>query len=300
MKKIFLSALLLPFSLNALDVPQTSRDDRRITFAKYNANDVVRINANTGYVSVIEFAKEERVLNMATGFSEGWDLVEKGNLLFITPKAVITKYSHTTDEGGEEQTIKTEEMIINPNQNEWRTNLIVTTNLSMYVFELNLNEKSNIFKLSFVYPQKELDKLEKISKALEEKANEEQIQVALNRTSTPRNWDFYQKVMPGSESIKPNYAYDDGVFTYLGFDNTKTFPSVFGLENGKEEILNIHVKKDGDYDVVVIQKILPQIVLRSGDKVIGIINRGYAKNPLSKTRQTSNDEQVERVLKDAK
>ena len=300
MKKIFLCTFLLPFCLNALDIPQSSRDDRRITFAKYNANDVVRINANTGYVSVIEFAKEERVLNMATGFSEGWDLVEKGNLLFITPKAVITKYSHTTDEGGEEQTIKTEEMIINPNQNEWRTNLIVTTNLSMYVFELNLNEKSNIFKLSFVYPQKELDRLQKISKALEEKANEEQIQVALNRTSTPRNWDFYQKVMPGSESIKPNYAYDDGVFTYLGFDNTKTFPSVFGLENGKEEILNIHVKKDGDYDVVVIQKILPQIVLRSGDKVIGIINKGYAKNPLPKTRQTSNDEQVERVLKDAK
>lgn len=300
MKKIFLSAVIFAFSLNALDIPQSSRDDRRITFAKYNANNVVRINANTGYVSVIEFAKEERVVNMATGFSEGWDLVEKGNLLFITPKAVVTKYSRTSENENGEQIANTEEVIVTPNQNEWKTNLIVSTNLSMYVFELNLDEKSNVFKLSFVYPQKELDKLEAMSKVLQKRADEEQIQTALNRTIVPRNWDFYQKVTPGSESIKPNYAYDDGVFTYLGFDNTKTFPSVFGLENGKEEILNIHVKKDGDYDVVVIQKILPQIVLRSGDKVIGIINRGYAKNPLERTRQTSNDEQVERALKNAK
>ena len=60
-------------------------------------------------------------------------------------------------------------------------------------------------------------------------------------------------------------------------------------ENGKESILNTHIKKDGNYEVLVIQKTTKQILLRSGDKVVGIFNRGYAKNPLRKTRETSNE-----------
>lgn len=108
------------------------------------------------------------------------------------------------------------------------------------------------------------------------------------------------KVNKGSEDITPNFAYDDGVFTYLGFDNTKTFPAVFAYELGKESILNTHIKKDGNYDVLVIHKITKQILLRSGDKVVGIFNRGYSKNPLEKTPQTSNDKEVERVITNEK
>ena len=45
---------------------------------------------------------------------------------------------------------------------------------------------------------------------------------------------------------------------------------------------------------------MPQIVLRSGSKVVGIVNKGYAKNPVEKTQETSNDEMVERILQNAK
>ena len=76
--------------------------------------------------------------------------------------------------------------------------------------------------------------------------------------------------------------------------------SVFAYELGKESILNTHIKKDGNYDVLVIHKTLPKILLRSGNKVVGIFNRGYAKNPRNSTPQTSNDEEVERVLLDEK
>ena len=94
---------------------------------------------------------------------------------------------------------------------------------------------------------------------MEQKSEEAIVDAALNRVSVPRNWDFYMSVMSNSDSITPNYAYDDGVFTYLGFDNTKTFPSVFGYDDKQEHILNTHIKKDGNYDVLVIQKIMPQI-----------------------------------------
>lgn len=279
---------LLPVLALSIEIPQSSQYDKRIAFAKYNADNVVKINAKAGYVSVIEFAKEEIILNMAIGFIDGWELSDKGNLLFVTPKAV---------EVAAEQENQDSKVTIEPNPAEWKTNLIVSTNLSMYVFELNIDNEKNVFKLSFFYPQKEIDRLNKIKTIIEEEAKNDNIETALNRVSVPKNWDFYQKVMPGSDDIKPNFAYDDGTFTYLGFDNTKTFPSAFELIGNKEEVLNTHIKKDGDYDVLVIHKIAAKIVLRSGDKVVGVLNKSYAKNPPKKTRQTSNDEAVERVLK---
>ena len=258
---------------------------------------MINIIIKNGYVSVIEFGKDERIINTATGFSEGWELTDKGNLLFVKPKAYTTKYIHSENP---EEGNAVSEIIIDPNPSQWRTNLIVTTNVNMYVFELVLNSKEKVYKLSFTYPQKELENIQKLQDELKKQIEEDRLDTSLNRVSTPRNWDFYMKVNKESESITPNFAYDDGVFTYLGFDNTKTFPAVFAYELGKESILNTHIKKDGNYDVLVIHKTLPKILLRSGNKVVGIFNRGYAKNPRNSTPQTSNDEEVERVLLDEK
>lgn len=293
---LFITAL----EIFALEIPKGSSLDRRITSAPYDVNNVIRLNAKVGFVSVIEFAKEENIVNMATGFSEGWDLTAKGNLLFVTPKSLVTKVTEIeTNEKGETREVE-KDRTITPNQFEWKTNLVVSTNLSMYVFELNLNGDSNVFKISFIYPDREVAKLDRLVKQMKQKSEEAIVDAALNRVSVPRNWDFYMSVMSNSDSITPNYAYDDGVFTYLGFDNTKTFPSVFGYDDKQEHILNTHIKKDGNYDVLVIHKIMPQIVLRSGSKVVGIVNKGYAKNPVEKTQETSNDEMVERILQNAK
>lgn len=286
MKKIILISLFLNTFIWALSIPKTSIFDKRIAYAVYNANDVFQVNAKNGYVSVLEFGLDERIINTATGFAQGWDLIEKDNLLFIKPKAYKTQLvQQDSNNIGENQT--SQEFVVDPNPNDWKTNLIVITNLNTYVFDLKLVTKNSntTYKLSFSYPQKEL----KTAKEFLEAQEQENIRADLNKNTIPRNWDFYMKVNKGSEDISPNFAYDDGVFTYLGFDNTKTFPAVFMYENGKESILNTHIKKDGNYDVLVIQKIAKQILLRSGDKVVGIFNRGYAKNPLRKTRETSNE-----------
>lgn len=286
MKKIILINLLLCSFIWALNIPKTSTFDKRIAYAIYNANDVFQINAKNGYVSVLEFGTDERIINTATGFAEGWDLIEKDNLLFIKPKAYKTQLVQQENNNiGENQA--SQEFVLDPNPHDWKTNLIVITNLNTYVFDLKLVNQNNnaTYKLSFSYPKKDLEATKKFLEAQEQ----EKIRTDLNKNTIPRNWDFYMKVNKGSEDISPNFAYDDGVFTYLGFDNTKTFPAVFMYDNGKESILNTHIKKDGNYEVLVIQKITKQILLRSGDKVVGIFNRGYAKNPLDKTRETSNE-----------
>ena len=105
-------------------------------------------------------------------------------------------------------------------------------------------------------------------------------------------------VNKGSDTIAPDFVYDDGVFTYIGFNSTKTIPSIFLFdEANKESILNTHLKKDGNYDVLVVHKIAQKLLLRSGDKLVGIMNNSYGKNPLSKTYDTTK-QNIEREILD--
>lgn len=54
-----------------LTMPEPSAFDKKITFAVFNPNDVLQITAANGYVTVIEFARNEHIINVATGFSDG-------------------------------------------------------------------------------------------------------------------------------------------------------------------------------------------------------------------------------------
>ena len=158
--------------------------------------------------------------------------------------------------------------------------VIIHIILLLHVFDLILANHEVYYKVSFSYPDNEAKAIEqKIAK--EELAKEERfVDKELNKTTIPRNWDYYMNINKDSENITPNFAYDDGLFTYLGFDSTKTIPSVFKYENEKESILNTHVKKDGVYDVLVIHKTTKMIVLRSGNKIVGILNGSFGVNPL--------------------
>lgn len=286
MRKILILCILFTQCF-CLSVPESSSYDKRITYAVFNPNDVFQITAANGYVSVIEFAKNERIVNISTGFSDGWEITDRENLLFIKPKAYKTSGASS-------------EVILDPDPTSWKTNLIVTTNLNFYTFELVLNPKKKVYKMSFTYPELDKESISQAEAKLKKEIDDKKISESLNRNSIPRNWDFYMKINKDSEDIAPNFAYDDGVFTYLGFDNTKTFPSVFSYENGQESILNTHIKYENNYTVLVIHKIAKQILLRSGDKLVGIFNRGYGKNPLNRTVQTSNDDEVIRELKNGK
>ncbi|EAJ9203943.1 P-type conjugative transfer protein VirB9, partial [Campylobacter jejuni] len=159
MKNITLAILSFLFLAPAfaLNIPKTSSFDKRIAYAVYNANDVFQINAKNGYVSVLEFGIDERIINTATGFAEGWDLIEKDNLLFIKPKAYKTQLVQQDNNMGESQV--SQEFVLDPNPKDWKTNLIVITNLNTYVFDLKLVNQNNntTYKLSFSYPKKDLE-----------------------------------------------------------------------------------------------------------------------------------------------
>jgi len=286
------------FTINvlfAIDIPKSTLFDKRVVYTNFNKDDVFQIFAKNGYTTVIQFAEDERILDMASGFSSGWDIQDRRNFVFIKPKSYESNFA--IDELGETVNKK---MIIDPNPNDWKTNLIVLTNKREYVFNLDLNtDKNSYFKFTFKYPQEELNKKQQQEKLKKEIIQKDEIREELNKTTIPRNWDYYMNQNKYSENISPTFAYDDGQFTYLGFNSIKDIPSVFLYENDKESILNTHIKKDGNYDVLVIQKTAKQFVLRSGDRIVGIWNKSFGINP-KEVQQTTISKDVQRELVDGK
>jgi type IV secretion system protein VirB9 len=292
MKKLILLSLITVSTLFAIEVPKPTLFDSRVVYADFNKDDVFQIYGKNGYTTVIQFSDDERVLDMATGFSTGWDIEDRRNFIFIKPKSYESQFA--VDEFGETVNKKS---IIEPNSKDWRTNLVVLTNKKEYIFNLDLNvEKNSHFKFTFKYPLDEAKKEDLKIALLKKEAEKEEINTELNRNAVPRNWDYYMNVNPESENITPTFAYDDGQFTYLGFDSTKDIPSVFLFENDKESILNSHIKKDGNYDVIVIQKTAKQIILRSGKRIVGIWNKSFGVNPLEEQKTTNSPNLKKEVI----
>lgn len=131
----------------------------------------------------------------------------------------------------------------------------------------------------------------------EQKQQQADIQQALNAAQTPRNWDYLK--YPGSNStrIVPDFAYDDGRFTFVGFSPAKSIPSLTKELNGQEHVVNSSVRRKGNFTVLVIQEVTPRLVLRSGRAVVGLENRGFGRVQVADGATVS--PQVERVEKTA-
>ncbi|MBN6059383.1 P-type conjugative transfer protein VirB9 [Aggregatibacter actinomycetemcomitans] len=271
MQKI-ISLLCVALSLNAFAAsnPMKSRFDDRIQSQVYNALDVTKVHIKEGNSSVIALAEDEQVSIMHVGFKDAWNIEQKGRFILITPTALRQQ----TD-GGEE--------IIDPTPGEWDTNLFVNTNKRTYSFDLILvrEKETPAYQVNFSYPEEKQKKQAESRKNAANAREQQEIKKLLHATSTPKNWNFMMKVKAGSETITPDYAYDDGLFTYLGFAPTKTFPAAFLREGETESLLNTSVKQDGKYQVLVIQKTAERIILRSGEKVVGIYNQSYGKTPVA-------------------
>ncbi len=75
------------------------------------------------------------------------------------------------------------------------------------------------FVVNYQYPQERRKEQAEIEKKRIEALNKRQEEQAINRSlenaKSPKNWDYWKRVADGSQSISPDYAYDDGRYTGL-------------------------------------------------------------------------------------
>jgi type IV secretion system protein VirB9 len=263
MKRLLIAAAVCAaFSAQAVEVPQGSKFDGRIKYVSYNSGDVVSVNAYPGLGIQIVFAPHEKILDIASGFTQGWEFMDRRNILYVKPKS-----------------IRSGETLFEPEAGKWDTNLLVTTSVRMYAFDLHLlsmagskatQQRNASYRVQFSYPEDE---------AAEARRKETLKRVDEGRKQPPVNWNYTMQAGKNSDSIAPSMAWDDGRFTYLRFPNNRDFPAAFLVGGDKaESIVNSHLestKPGGAKDILVIHRVARELVLRFGDSVVGVYNESF-------------------------
>lgn len=224
--------------------PHPGPVDNRIRTVVYSPRDVVEIKGHYGYQTLIEFNRDEAILNIALGDSMAWYARpnEAGNLLFVKPI-----------------------------ENNATTNMTVVTSKRTYHFELNAKRAPNAhakdmaFHVQFKYPENHMGFMERdIS------------EISRSDRTVPAQWNFDYEFAGDTRQV-PKRAFDDGEFTYFEFDKNTDIPALFKVAPDGTESL-IDYKVEGRY--VVVRRIAAQFTLRNGDLVTCIFNRGYDSAPL--------------------
>ncbi len=272
-----LLAVLAPLPALALDVPVRASADARIRYVNYNEDDVVGLYAKQGMAAHVVFAQGEEVLDIASGFGDGWEFKNRRNHLYLKPRSARAT--------GETQGM------IPPKPGQWNTNLLVTTNRRVYTFQLVLVGSSDdraAYRVTFRYPDDD-------AAAKAAAAEAELARSRLEARAVVRNTSYTMQIGRRSAAIAPTSAYDDGTFTYLTFPNNREIPAVFLVADDKdktETLVNTHFNND----VLVIHRVAPQFVLRLGPQVVSIFNEAYDADGVAPVGG-STVEGIERVIR---
>lgn len=288
MNKITLAAFALTMCSTAWGavIPSASHFDPRNQVVSYNPQNTTVINSAVGYTTTLVFDDDETVISARTGFPQGWDVNKEDNLVYLEVKPVrqTVQKNNASDNGNPSPEVVSIALDPENDLERWRTNLFVRTTKRNYSMELNARTFRQPERVAFVvnyqYPQerrKEQADIEKKRTETYNKRQEEQtINKALENAKSPRNWEYWKRVAEGSQDISPDYAYDDGRYTWFGFNPLKKIPSVFVMSGEQETLTNPIVRQSGNFTAVGVP-VDQRFVLRMGNQVVGVENRGFGK-----------------------
>ncbi|WP_152643938.1 TrbG/VirB9 family P-type conjugative transfer protein [Raoultella terrigena] len=263
-------------------LPKASTYDSHMQSIAYNSQNSTIVYTRAGFVTTLVFDDDEDVIGATPGFQAGWTVTPDKNRVQIWPQPI--KQPVTGADG------KNIDQIFTPTDKDWQTNLFVTTtkryySLMLHVIDDNQPTSGLAFVIRYSYPEDTRQQTAAAAaarqKELQEIQAKELIQADFKKATAPRNWSYTRRVAAGSESITPDFAYDDGRFTYLGFSPQKLIPTPTVVVNGNEQVVTPTVITQGNYRVMVLRALSPCFVLRYGNdaagQVVGIENTGYGK-----------------------
>jgi type IV secretion system protein VirB9 len=233
-------------------------NDARLRTVPYSADQVFRLHGFAGYQIDLEFEADERFVGMGSGDVEGLAFEAQDNHLFIKPKALNV-----------------------------RTNLTVLTTRRTYHFDYvagplrsDTDAKEVVYAVRFQYPKPPPDASQPVAEAALSSATAQR----------ERNLNYWYC---GRDVLRPLQAWDDGVHTHLQFNPRSELPALFVRnDDGSESLLNFNIERDE----IVIHRIARQFVVRRGNLVGCIVNRGFAGTGRSLSTGTVSPE-VERATR---
>lgn len=252
MLKWFISFCLLiglTTQSHAEQLPRTMLDSRVQVF-DYTADDVFVIRTKFGFGSLIQFEDGEFINDdggLGMGEAKDWSIAVKGNNIFFKPLKEF----------------------IQP------TNMIVVTNKRTYVFALYTDNENMTYVARFNYPKETVNEKQKQISSLKFKRVQQGNNVYLINANI--NTNYYKR---GNIEIAPTSMWDDGLFTYLEYDNANDLPAVYKvMPDGSEMLVNSHI----DEKILVLHEVNKLYRLRLGKAVVDLGSGMIAKGKFNST-----------------
>jgi type IV secretion system protein VirB9 len=227
-------------------------EDARLVTRLYDPGAVVRIEGRPSVQATIRFGDDEHIENVAIGDSNAWQVTpnKRANLLFVkplTPRAA--------------------------------TNMTVVTSEHTYFFDLVSSPKAAtpLYQLAFTYPKEAKPAGAKSDTDAAAQPTDAELAAATDPASVVDPADLnFAWAGSGDRKLLPRRIYDDGESTYLAWAAGTPVPAIL-IKNkeGTEGPVNFAVRGD----VIVIDLVPKQIILRSGRDMATIANNGPARPP---------------------
>jgi type IV secretion system protein VirB9 len=243
-------ALIPALAFAGLAAPAVA-DDARIVEKFYDPGKVVRIEGKTKVQATIQFGEDEHIENVAIGDSQAWQVTpnKRANLLFVKPLAAAAT-----------------------------TNMTVVTDRHTYLFDLVAsNSAKPLYVLKFMYPEEPKPALaEAGAPTADELAAASDPQAITDPAALNFAW-----AGKGDRKLLPARTYDDGTSTFLAWPAGSPVPAILIKDSaGTEGPVNFTVRGD----VIVVDGVPREIVLRSGKDNATLVNSGPVA-PVAGVRQ---------------
>ena len=229
-------------------------EDSRLVQRAYDPGAVVRIEGRPSVQATIRFGDNELIENVAIGDSNAWQVTpnKRANLLFVKPLA-----------------------------EKAATNMTVVTNLRTYFFDLVASPRvaSPLYELAFTYPKEVKPAADRKANASAGAGGPTDVEVAAatdpSAVVDPAVLNFAWSGS-GNKKLLPARIYDDGQATFLAWTPGTSVPAIL-IKNrqGTEGPVNFAVRGD----VIVVDGVPRQIILRSGHDLATIANNGPERQP---------------------
>lgn len=242
-------ALACAVLLGAAGIPARAEDPRLQTRI-YNEAEVVEIKARVQVQTMIRFAPDEVLENVAVGDSAAWQ---------VQPNRAQTS------------------LFVKPLEPTARTNMTVVTDKRTYLFDLIASPRNApLYVLRFRYPE-----LEQAAEEAALAAAAEAERLAANPLELAAAGDPFAVLDPatlnfswagaGKGELLPQSTFDDGAAVFLRWPAGQAIPAILMVgEDGKEGPLNYTVRGD----MLIVDGVPAQIILRSGRDVATLTNTG--------------------------
>lgn len=245
---------LLAAALSTVLAAPALAADARLVERLYDPNAVVKIEGRPNVQATIRFEDDEHIENVAIGDSQAWQVTpnRRANLLFVKPL-------------GERAA----------------TNMTVVTDKRTYLFDLVASpaNRTPLYVLSFTYPEEpEAARLAE-GEAPENAPNAIELAAATDpyAVADPTQLNFAWTTR-GEARLLPGAIYDDGTATFLTWAAGTPLPAILIKDQkGQEGPVNYAVRGD----VIVVEGVPREIVLRSGEDSATLLNEGPPREPRS-------------------